>query len=1584
MKYINIVLFLCVMSVASYGTVGPITGGLAVCEGSQITLSDATSGGTWTTAAPGVATVDLLTGLVTGQSAGTARITYQLTPIDFTTAVVTVNPLPSPIGGILQTCTGMTTTLNSSPAGGTWTSGLPALASINAATGVASGILPGNTNITYTLPTGCKVTATLTVNETPFVFGSSIVCLGSPAVLNSTATGGLWTSSNPSKATVDPATGIVTGVALGTAVITMSLPTGCYGTKTMTVNPATTPITGATDICNGSTTLLADPTTGGTWSSSNTSVAIISTGGSVVALSPGTTTITYYITATGCYTTRTETINGALPISGVSTLCDGLTATYANATPGGTWSSSNPIIATVGSSSGIVTGIAPGTAYISYTVPCGSVVKMITITSTTPPISGVPSVCIGQTTLLGNGAIGGTWSTSAPTTAAVNSSTGLVTGVNPGTATIYYTTGSCGTVNVVITVNGLPGDIGGPSGVCAGSTITLTDLVAGGSWTSLNTAIATIGSSSGVVTGLTPAGATIVYTLPTGCKKSKTIVVNASAVIGGGSPAVCVGGFSVFTAIGGTGTWASSNPARATINSSGVITGISLGTATISYTITSSGCVTTQVVTVSSLCSGAPVAGSAHASAATVCSGNSVTLSLTGAVLACGISLQWQYSTDGASWNNLTGATTPTYVITPTESRYYRCRLMCSSSGFVSYSAPVLVLTNYMIATHTETNSPSSSCGPVDFYVSACGVSSTFSVVTYFGDASSVTTPLSPFGISSAHIPHSYSLPGTYTVKHVLYNAGVAVDSVTFTYEYFFCKTLSVQFYNDANSNCLFDAGDTYNVNPIRVEVDSNGIAIDTITITSALNRKVYGPVGTVYGFRFIAGAGGMSVACPSTGILYDTITSLVNAYPPKYFGLSCLGMPGYDLGITSSLVCDPTSAHGNITVYNSYCTSATPVVTMTFSPDYVFTSALPAPTSVSGTTITWNLPPVSAFSSKNITVYLSRLSSLPPLTVGDTINSTISVAPTIADVNTSNNVVTTIDTVRTSYGANDMAVFPAGHILPCTELQYRVRFQNTGYDTSHNISIYDTLAAELDPSSLNMVSASAPVKLTVINDGVRNIARFDFPNINLLDSTHHGLSDGMVLFSIKVKSLLTDGTLITNHAGVIFDDYPVKLTNDVISTIGIGAIAGPASVCTGLNTVLWDETPGGLWSTAASTATVAGGTVSGITPGTANITYTVTNACTSRTTTRVIDINPSVVPSIGISASTPDTICSGTSTIFTAMPVNAGMSATFEWKVNGASLGTGAMFVYAPEDSDLISVTVATDTACAAPDTLSDTLMMTVITTGPPSVTASVSPSDTVCEGTGATFTATPVLGGDLPTIIWEVNGVPVDTADSYFYVPANGDVVYCKMASTFACRSYDTATSLTITMTADAPYIPLITISASPGLVIAAGQYDTLTATVVGGGSSPTYQWMVDGVDVPGAVSPVFIANTFTDYDSITCKVTGSGACAITTFESVFLTIVSDGVTDASKGMRLSIFPNPNNGTFKIKGFAGTMKDEEVTLEITDMLGQVIFSRNTMAKAGKIDETVTVSNTLANGMYMLNLRTQGETRSFHFIMEQ
>jgi gliding motility-associated-like protein len=224
------------------------------------------------------------------------------------------------------------------------------------------------------------------------------------------------------------------------------------------------------------------------------------------------------------------------------------------------------------------------------------------------PISGTTTVCSGaQTQLTGSGtpATSNPWISSNTAIATVVSNTGLVTGVLAGTSTITYTNSTGCSVTTLVTVNAAP-TISGTTSVCFGAQTQLTGSgtpAASNAWTSSNTAIATVVSNTGLVTGVLAGTSTITYNNAAGCSVTALVTVNAVPTISG-TTAACLGAQTQLTGSGTAATsnaWISSNTANATVvSNTGLVTGVLAGTSTITYT-NSIGCSATAVVTVNAV-----------------------------------------------------------------------------------------------------------------------------------------------------------------------------------------------------------------------------------------------------------------------------------------------------------------------------------------------------------------------------------------------------------------------------------------------------------------------------------------------------------------------------------------------------------------------------------------------------------------------------------------------------------------------------------------------------------------------------------------------------------------------------------------------------------------------------------------------------------------------------------------------------------------------------------------------------------------------------------------------------------------------
>ena len=332
--------------VNAISVVGAITGSSSVCVGSSIQLSDTSQGGVWTSSNNNYATVNSL-GVVTGIAGGNVNISYTVTNANgcptTQTMVVTVIALVSFTceGSInnqnytslpnctMTVCEGNHLWLSVNP------NGLVPTTNWTGPNGYNSNSINANNDVlisnsmtqsmagiyTVTYNSGVCVSTkniTVIVNSVPVldtIVPSAKACVGKVITLTNTTSGGTWTSSNNSIASI-ASNGNLTSLTVGNTTITYTVTnaSGCTSsiTKQITVysSPSTPSVTGSSTLCPGSNITLSGSPSGGAWSSNNTSLMTVNSSGVATALSSGTDTISYAITsANGCSTSGIKAVN---------------------------------------------------------------------------------------------------------------------------------------------------------------------------------------------------------------------------------------------------------------------------------------------------------------------------------------------------------------------------------------------------------------------------------------------------------------------------------------------------------------------------------------------------------------------------------------------------------------------------------------------------------------------------------------------------------------------------------------------------------------------------------------------------------------------------------------------------------------------------------------------------------------------------------------------------------------------------------------------------------------------------------------------------------------------------------------------------------------------------------------------------------------------------------------------------------------------------------------------------------------------------------------------------------------------------
>jgi uncharacterized protein YjdB len=422
------------------------------------------------------------------------------------------------------------------------------------------------------------------------ISGPGYICRSGTVTFTSSISGGTWSSSDLSLASINSSTGLLTATASGygydTVKYTLTNICGTYVSwMVVHIDSAITaqPIVGPTVTCAGHYITLTNANTIGThvWSSSLTGVATVSSTGMVVGTGWGNTVIGYSFT-NGCssvssfITVHVDTVLAAGVISGPSVVCRGSWMHLSETVSGGIWISSNSAVAVV-DGSGNVTGVYQGVVNISYysSNGCGASIATHAVTVNAPAsiIYGIDSVGVGLTRTLFDTTIGGTWSVADTSIARVDSM-GVFTGVAVGVTTASYTvTNSCGTTTATVPfyVGSLPtgGAIVGADSVCLGDSILLTNPSApGGIWASAADTQATV-SAGGRVKGLMYGPVNISYTYTNGFGTTtiiKTMFVNQPPVVTVTGPSVVKVGINYFLrAVPWGGVWTQSNTSVGTI-----------------------------------------------------------------------------------------------------------------------------------------------------------------------------------------------------------------------------------------------------------------------------------------------------------------------------------------------------------------------------------------------------------------------------------------------------------------------------------------------------------------------------------------------------------------------------------------------------------------------------------------------------------------------------------------------------------------------------------------------------------------------------------------------------------------------------------------------------------------------------------------------------------------------------------------------------------------------------------------------------------------------------------------------------------
>ncbi len=820
-------------------------------------------------------------------------------------------------------------------------------------------------------------------------------------------------------------------------------------------------------------------------------------------------------------------------------------------------------------------------------------------------------------------------------------------------------------------------------------------------------------------------------------------------------------------------------------------------------------------------CSGTPTAGTATVSPGTVCANLPTTLTLTGFTAAAGISFQWQASIlPGGPYTAIPGATTSTFtgVVPFPGTAFITCLVTCTNGGATAVSNEVTLVIN-PVPTVTVSPTSGSICNPGGTAVTLTASST--------GGTGAVTFTWAPTtGLTPTTGSPVSALP-TATTSYVVTGTDAAG-----------CLSTATAVVSVGNNI----TGLTATATPSTVCSGSNSQLLATATGSGPANEYTF---ATSTGAALDPMTGATTVLSPGND---DTPTAAAVAigFPFVYEGFT---YTQYSVSPDGWILLGPTAAVNQ------------------------FTNAM---------TSTTNAPKLSAY-----------WDDLATGTDGNVMTLVTGTAP-----NRIFKVQWFITSPRNTTGPAN-GTFQAWLYENGGRIEYR--YGNLAASgsasggltgaTSINIHSLTFSSNTSSPSTANDVNAAAPASGRMYTYTPPSPIWTWSPATYIAGQT--SLANPL---ATAVTAPITYTVVASTSAGcTVSTTVPVAVTPTVTPSVSITAAPG-AVICAGTSVTFtavptnggttpvyqWKKNGGnvGTNSTTYTDAALANGdlitcvlTSNAVCPAPATV--------TSNTIT--MTVNPVLVPSVSITAAPGAVICAGTSVTFTAVPTNGGGTPAYQWKKNGSNVGTNSTTYTdaALANGDLITCVLTSNALCAAPLTgTSNTITMTVNPVLTPSVSISASPGVIICTGTNVVFTAAPTNGGTTPAYQWKKNGGNVGTNSSTYSdnTLANGDVITCVLTSNAVCATPLTVTSNTLTISVVTNTVPTVTITASPGSTICPGTSATFTAVAVNSGTTPSYQWKLNGGNV-GTNSATYTNGTLVTSNVVTCVVTSSDPCALPT---------------------------------------------------------------------------------------------------------
>ena len=351
--------------------------------------------------------------------------------------------------------------------------------------------------------------------------------------------------------------------------------------------------------------------------------------------------------------------------------------------------------------------------------------------------------------------------------------------------------------------------------------------------------------------------------------------------------------------------------------------------------------------------------------------------------------------------------------------------------------------------------------------------------------------------------------------------------------------------------------------------------------------------------------------------------------------------------------------------------------------------------------------------------------------------------------------------------------------------------------------------------------------------------------------------------------------------------------------------------------------------------------------------------------------------------------ICDGEEVTFNVEVDNGGTDPIYQWKLNGVDVGDGTDVYVNSElvDGDMVSCEVTSSIECVIENpVLSNAVAMVVNEILTPSISIETE-ATYICEGDEVTFTAISMYEGENPIYQWKLNGNNVGENSPEFMTAdlIDGDIVSCELTSDAECLAINPVMSNDIVNTV----YPFPGELSTPNGPVEVDIYETPASeyATTEDPNTTEYVWTVspenayDELTVDMFNLTVTWAESFSGQASI--NVIGNNDCGSGPVSADIEVLVENttGIGENELNIGVSVFPNPNNGTFTVK--LSSDKNETVRLTIRNIVGETVYSEKDLTVNGEFVKVIDLS-TYAEGIYFLMLENNNKVLTEKIVVQQ